>query len=540
MLTVQAALGLPALKSAKLVAGERGLSNAIRWVHIVDLPHPKFDWVEGGELLLTSGYGLADGEQNPIPMLAAKGLAGIVLALGERFEKAPATLLSAADKHNLPLIETPPGLAFIDVTEAILGEILNEQYKLRRKGDEIQRSLMDQVLEGNSLQQVAEALARILDRSITVENEVFDVLAAAQAGPVDEARTRSVREGRTTPELAKELIDRGIYSQLLEERHPVRVSPMPELGMTMERIVAPVLVAQRIVGYVWIIAGDRALTELDELAIDHAATVTAVILLKEQEVRQAELERRGDLLEQLIDLSGPPEPGLVERVHRMGFRSDQPFQVLLLEGNAAASERSQAMTRNLERWLEEVNGPAMVSSRGELVVIVLQSQIPGMGVPLAERLVGELSHPSLTLVIGVGAPVDDLIELHSSFHQAAEALEFARAQGLTEGAVSFAELGMLHWLLQLPEEVLQGNLFFQAVLALATHDKSHGSQLLETLEAYLNSGGTATAAARQLNLHRNSLSYRLRRIEELIDVDLSRARDRFELYAAIQAFRMHS
>ena len=108
MLTVREALELPALEAAELVAGEGGISNIVRWVHIVDLPHPKFEWVQGGELLLTSGYGLVDDEHNPVPMLASKGLAGIVLSLGERFERTPAALRTAADRHDLPMIETPP------------------------------------------------------------------------------------------------------------------------------------------------------------------------------------------------------------------------------------------------------------------------------------------------------------------------------------------------------------------------------------------------------------------------------------------------
>jgi purine catabolism regulator len=540
MLTVREALDLPALEAAELVAGEGGLENAVRWVHIVDLPHPKFEWVQGGELLLTSGYGLSDDKQNPIPMLAAKGLAGIVLSLGERFERTPSVLRAAADVHDLPIIETPPDLAFVELTEAILREILDQQYSLRQQGDEIQRSLMDKVLAGDSLQDVAEALAEILGRSITVESEAFDVLAAAEAGPVDEARVRSVRAGRTNPELAEELIERGIYSRLLNERRPIHVAPMPELGMTMERIVAPVLVAQKIVGYVWIISGDRAMTDLDELAIDHAATVAAVILLKEREVRRAELERRGDLLEQLLEVKDPPEAALVERVHRIGFRSDRPFQVLLIEGAPAASERTHALPRNVERWLEEVNGPAMVSSRAELVVVVLQSQAPGLGAPLAERLVAELSHPSLPLRIGVGGPVDELTELRTSFNQATEALELAHGLGRGEGTVTFAELGMLHWLHHLPEELLRENAYFRAIGTLTLHDASHGGELLDSLEAYLRSGGKATQAAQTLSIHRNTLAYRLRRIEELLGLDMSQPRARFELYAALQAYRMRA
>lgn len=121
MLTAREALDLPALKAAELVAGEGGLDNAVRWVHIVDLPHPKFEWVQGGELLLSSGYGPSNDEQNPIPMLASRGLAGIMLSLGERSERTPSVPRAAADEHDLPIIETPPDLAFIELTAASAG-----------------------------------------------------------------------------------------------------------------------------------------------------------------------------------------------------------------------------------------------------------------------------------------------------------------------------------------------------------------------------------------------------------------------------------
>jgi purine catabolism regulator len=540
MLTIREALELPALESAKLVAGGGGLDNAVRWVHIVDLPNPNFEWVQGGELLLTSGYGLFNDERNPIPRLASKGLSGIVLSLGQKFERTPARLREAADEHDLPIIETPPELAFIEVTEAILNQILDRQSSLQQHGDEIQRSLMKQVLEGETLQGLAEALSEKLDRSITIENEDFEVLAAAEAGLVDEARARSIREGRATPEVTRELIQGGVYARLLNERRPLRVAPLPELGMTMERIVAPIFVGNRIVGYVWIIAGERALTELDEIAIEHAATIVAVILLKEGEVRRAALERRDDLLEQLLGSTGSLKRGLREQVHKLGFRAQLPYQVLLIKGANDTKERLREMSRTAERWLAEVSGPALVSEHGDRVVVVLQSHAPDLTEPLAERLMAELSRPGFPIKVGVGGPVDELLGLRTSHDQAAEALELAGALGRKEGIVTFAELGSLRWLQHLPEETLQGNSYFRAAVKLAEHDAAHKSAWLESLEAYLLSGGKTMEAARKLSVHRNSLAYRLRRIEELLDVDLSQAHTRFELHIALMAYRLRN
>ena len=60
MITIRNALELPAFQQAKLIAGQSGLDNMIRWVHIVDLPKARYEWVKGQELILTSGVGLQD------------------------------------------------------------------------------------------------------------------------------------------------------------------------------------------------------------------------------------------------------------------------------------------------------------------------------------------------------------------------------------------------------------------------------------------------------------------------------------------------
>jgi hypothetical protein len=89
-----------------------------------------------------------------------------------------------------------------------------------------------------------------------------------------------------SPEVTKRLLETGIYQQLLTKMRAVRVEPMPDLGMTMERIVAPIMVEREIHGYIWIISGSRPLTELDEMAIRHRATVAAFLIFKEQAVRK--------------------------------------------------------------------------------------------------------------------------------------------------------------------------------------------------------------------------------------------------------------
>ncbi|RPJ01998.1 MAG: hypothetical protein EHM39_02470, partial [Chloroflexi bacterium] len=362
VLTVGSMLQMPAFERGVLVAGAGGLDNAIRWVHIVDLPEAKYEWARGGELLLTSGVGLRDAPDRQvalIPTLARRGLAGLVLSIGLHLEHAPESMRAAADQLNFPIIELPPDVPFVEITRTVLTQIVNRQYFLRERAEEIHRTLTTLVLEGGTLQGVADALAEILQRSITIETTSFEILAAARLGVEDAARQRTVANGRTPPALAQQLTELGIYERLLAERRPIRVPALPALDMTMERIVSPIIVDGEIIGYVWIIAGESPLDALDELAIEHAATVAALIMHKERAVQYAAMSLRGDFFEQLLHYADPPDPRVVERAHQLNFCLDCAYQVLIAVGDAGESQGMPPLPVRIEQRLENIQ-PALV------------------------------------------------------------------------------------------------------------------------------------------------------------------------------------
>lgn len=542
MLTLREVLALPTFKTAKLVAGEAGLDAEVAWVHIVDIPDAHFEWNRRGVLLLTAGYGLRDDPQRQeelVPRLVEKGFAGMVLATGYYFDSAPAVMRAAADRLGFPLVETPPDLLFIEITEAVLERIVNRQYMLLQQSSEIHSRLTDLVLQGGNLDDLAATLARLLQRAITIEDPAFRVLASAQEGAVDAARERSVARGRTTPEVAQWLLQHGIYDRLLEMMGPLQVAPIPELGMTMERIVAPIIVAHEIYGYIWIIAGNHPLTPLDELALGHGATIAALILFKEQAVREAEEGLRDDLLAQLLH-GTPLSAAHADEARRLGYRPDRPQQVLLIQARTKSGGSPRSLQDDAAAWLAARSEHPLLVWRDRHLVLLRENGETHTGERLAEALVEALSHPPRRLLVGVGtAQPPGPHAVRHSYEEAREALRVGRALGREEGAVSFAALGLLHWLHHLPPAVAGSNRYLQEVHALVAYDTREESDLLATLTAYLDHGGSLAEAARSLYVHRNTLLHRISRIEELSGLDLRDPLVRLNLHAAVQYYSLH-
>jgi purine catabolism regulator len=443
-----------------------------------------------------------------------EGFAGMVLCVGYYFDRTPLVIREHANKLGFPIIETPPDLLFIEITESVLERIINHQYAL---------------------------LQQSIRRSITIEDPAFHILATAQNGNVDEARRHSIDSGRTTPEVAQRLLDAGIYTQLLERMGPMHVDPMPDLGMNMERYVAPIIVDREIYAYIWIIAGDDPLTELDELAISHGATVAALILFKETAVRKAEEALRGDFLELL--LQGQTDTAIfAELSQRLNFHPDRPHQALLISGPSKTGGSAHTLLDNVSEWLRGINVHPLLMWRNDHLVMILENDSPVAGKELAKEIVESLSHPARSLFVGIGGShqaaddEDGLARL--SYEEAREAARIGSAMGMDEGFLAFDELGVLHWLYHMPVEKRMGNAFLKHVGTLASYDVKRGTALVKTLEHYLDNGGSLVDTADALFIHRNTLLHRLERIEKLCPVDLRDPLQRLNLHAAVKGYRL--
>ncbi len=308
--------------------------------------------------------------------------------------------------------------------------------------------------------------------------------------------------------------------------------------MHMERIVAPILVEREIFGYIWIIAGDRPLTDLDELAIVRGATVAALILFKEQAVHAAEAALRGDFLEQLLSDTGDPT-ALSEGARRLDYRLERPHQVLLVRGISPGGSAVHTFPDDVGDWLRKRGLEALLVWRNENLVLVLESEQEDAGERLAQDLVHAISHPARRILVGIGGSSPPGAGLRDSFSQASQAVEIGAALGNQEGALAFSDLGLLNWLHHLPAGVLEANTYYQKICNLAEYDAGRNGQLLISLETYLDHGGALLEASEALYVHRNTLLHRLERLETLLEVDLRDPWQRLNLFAAIKAYRLH-
>ncbi|HBY94817.1 MAG TPA: hypothetical protein DEP84_12810 [Chloroflexi bacterium] len=286
-------------------------------------------------------------------------------------------------------------------------------------------------------------------------------------------------------------------------------------------------------GYVWLIADTRPLSQLDFAAIEHAATVAALIMTKEEEVYRATERRTGDLLDCLLSADAPLTPAFMAEASDLGLTLESAHNVLVVRGQDESLEELHLLEARLREVLARAGCSALMAQKhGNLVAVLPEAEIPRL-----QEILATLRHQeNLRLQAGLGGVAKHLSDLHYSYREAQEAAYLHPLTGADQPSIQFHELGVLHWLYHLSDELRAENAYLARIQQLAARDE----ELLHTLEVYLDQGGNATAAAKALYLHRSTLLYRLEKCAALCGVDLSSPFQRLNLHVAIKAWMIKS
>lgn len=518
----QALQTIPVLSKAKVVAGSKGLDRNIRWTHIID--HPDVvPWVQEGHLLLTTAFSLMlhpEEQVNLIQSLNEKHLAGMMVNIGRYMLEIPPEMIEAAESVDFPLIALPWEVDFSEVTLAIHELILQEQYALAEQANMIHQTLTQIVLDGGNLWELTRKLAEILHCSITIEDSSLHLLAHTTIEPTDEVRKRSIQLGKSPDDVIEYLRTRGIFEHLRKNPKPYRLPANPSIGFTLERIVSPILVGSQLFGYIWIIASDKPLTELDTLVIERGAVVAALILSRQETIYETEQRLKAQLFEGALNpASDFPLTGLPEGAWRTGLQNG--FTVLVVNAGSLDRPSRRRLTALVEEHVHSEGLWAAAIERGQLLAVLVGSMDVEKLRAVADHFLPVAAGKGFQVSIGISSPSREFTSLRQHYQQAADALSAATALGDGVRRVwAFDDLGFLGDLLGRSPDSRITNRYTALLEKIDQHDREKKTQYLRTLETYLDNLASANQAAKALYIHRNTLYQRLSKIADLWGIDL--------------------
>ena len=488
----------------RLLAGTASAGRPIRWVHASELEDPT-PWLKGGELILTTGMGVgstAATQRRYVKRLAEAGIAGLGFGLGFSHDRVPRSLVAAAEAAGLPLFEVPYPVPFIQLTEAVFTRIVTEQYDTLQRAVDAEQVLTRAVLDGRGIDGIAGSLAAVVKGWVLLLD--LHGLPLASTG-----RAATQRAERVWEEIQGSRPEGTSFSLTLVDRgHHVWVLPVGAQG--------------RVEAFLAVGAPDQ-LGQMDRIVAGHALSLFAIELATSRAVADAERRLQGDFFDQLA--KGELGPNQLSRgLARFGFERGAPVIVVTLEGgdpaalaDAATDDRSRA------------GGGFLISARAGGVSLLLPADAATDVADLAASLTARVGED---VRAGSGSPVDPA-DVGRSLREATYALQVCRLEGWTHAG--FSDLGTYRLLLSMTDpDALRA--FSDALLApLDAYDEAQGGDLVASLQAFLQHNARWEAAAAELYVHRHTLRYRMRKVEELTGRDLGGSFDRMEFWLALRA-----
>ncbi|WP_369388379.1 PucR family transcriptional regulator [Streptomyces sp. CG1] len=530
-ITVQRALELPGLRSGlpEIVAGAERLGRTVRWVHAGEVPNIA-SLLKGGELLLTTGYGLGTrpAEQRAfVRTLAERGIAALVVELGPRFTRLPAALVDTARAAGLPLVQLHREVPFVTVTEEIHTEIVNGHYALLQRAEEVHRRCTEALLGGGGVPQVLGILADFSGNPVFLETADGRLLYAAGEGP-EGADPLQVWEGL-----------RGSHKDAPPTAGSVLVD-VPGGGPGTAGSVRARLV---------LLPVRSPLAPVHRIAAERAAGILAVVLMQARQEEELAARGRGDFLTDLAEgrITAEDAPA---QARVLGFKpGDGPLlPVVMRIGDSLSPGGGWAvLARAVSEELAAVGVPVLLGVRpveGRVLVLLgLRSESERSAV--ADRVAAALragveragmrrpGSPPPVVVVGVAG---GWAAASAGLRHAAETA--TAAQGLTDRPWYDArrlDIDLLLWRLRDHPDLAA--FVDRAIGPLREHDHRSKPPLLPTLETYLAHAGRKAETARELHLNRQTLYNRLARIGELLGTDLDDPQTVLALSLALRARR---
>ena len=384
-----------------------------------------------------------------------------------------------------------------------INEIVHLQNTRLQRAEQLQSQLTQAMLAGQGLSDIVGLMAGFLDAHVMVFDDRRRVRAVA--GASDEFAARLCAEG----------LERSM-SRTRAVREAVRTVEAREPAVLGPRLVLPIVARDEVLGSIWV-AG--ALDE-DRPLIEQAARVVALDLLKDRAV--AEVERRAgrELLDALLADDPTVEPALQRRAGELGVDLAVPHRILTLRG--AGEEELRAL--RAQRWC------AFVAEYGPFVLAL----VPGSEAGVNESLRGVIDGPVRAVL---SLPCESVADYRPQFLAARRVLEVL---GDRERApiIDLDDAWVLTLLAQGGNEAELRRFVDSRLGPLIRHDAEHGLGLIGTLEAYLGADRSPTRAASALNVHVNTVYYRLDRIKALLGDRLSDPRRAVDLQVALLAHRL--
>ena len=520
LVTVSELLRLALPPGTQVVAGAAGLGNAVTWTRLLRARPASLGRIEQGEIWLLSAAALqlVGDPRSVARMVREMAQAGVVAlvtpeALGREVE-------AQADQVRTPVLRVPADAPLGEIEKAIVSVLVDRDRAIGHRVQDVYERLLSTLVEDRGLELISDIVAEVTGKAVYLLDEHFQPTVQTGGGERAAEALADVRRRHWE----------GVLGNVAERLVVVRSVTSEPMAVALR----PLTLRGAVEGYLALLGPADEFVDFDHLVADRAASVLAIELAKQSAVVEARLRLQGDFLTDLLDNPAPPQEPLIERARRLGYDLSRAHLVFVLRPREGESTNGAVSLRGHQRFVDAARRRLVLTDVTTLLrerdgsVQVLMPCPPEVepsdvdaGLTWVERLRSSLEESlapeAVSVVAGVGRTPGPDTTPYAAMREASRAADIAASMAPdSPPALHFARLGALRLIFHLADNP-ELRAFQRDVLGpLEVSDAARRSEFVRTLDAFLRAGGNHMRAARDLSVHRNTLIYRLERVQELL------------------------
>jgi purine catabolism regulator len=558
-LTIKDVLCYEILKNARIVTGkEYADQRYIQWISAIEMPVENF--VRKNEVVLTTGIGCSDDVEALIGFvqdIIGSEASALMVALGRYIYDIPKEVIEIAEKNNFIIIVIPWEIRFASIIELVMKEINDNQYKEREKSEKVQQELLKLILKDTDLKQISKFVEKQIGCPIVISD---------RSGYLQEKSCYSQDFIKKWKSYVLEGVLPSRNETSLLKRDPMyqKFKMIKTENQTILQL--PVLqVSGDAQGYIFVmvpasISAESFLSQYRVNVLEHSATTIALWFSRKNAIEETKLRLRSDFVHELAKGEFVSLEQADSRAKLLGYKIKLPYVCIvglpenlemIFGKRKQAGDSYEQWLKSMIQYIEEEIYYAAQSFKREIMVTYQEEQlIIFLEIPsekenenatnyldLVERRLGNLL-PEVVISWGIGNGCEGFHDFAESFHHACVALNIGRRKKGTGHRMLYEHTRVDRVLFNLVKNKEMKEIIMYTIEPLVQYDQQRNMDLVGTFSEYNKFHGNVSQTARSLNLHRQSLLYRLRKIESLTGLSLVDPDDLFLLDLSIKIWKI--
>jgi len=558
-LSVADILDLEIMKNVRVITGKSiVVEKFVQWISVIEMPVENF--VRKDEAVLTTAIGChkdVDLLLSFVQDIIDSEASALMIATGRYIYDIPSEVIELAEKHNLIVIELPWELRFASIIEAVMKKVNHMQIKELEKSEKVQQELLQLILKETDLKHISKFIERQIGCSIIITDRTGSILEkSCHTNSFNTTWNHYVLKGmipacKDTAFLTRDPMFQKFQMVEIEDKVILQLPVLQVLGDAQ--------------GYIFVIIPpkrsiDSFLTQYNVNVLEHSATTIALWLSRKNAIEETKMELRSDFVQELAKGEFISFDHANSRAKLLGYNIKLTYVCItgypenldsLFQKRKQDYLSFEQWLDNMIRYIEEEIFYAAQSLRKEVMMtyqddkLLIYLEIPSKEeneiatnfLDLVERRLGNLL-PEVIISWGIGDYAYNFEGFAESYQNAMTALKIGRRKKGIGHRMLYEHTRVDRVLLNLAQNNDMKDLILSTIEPLVKYDQQRSMDLIETFSVYNRFHGNVSQTARSLNLHRQSLLYRLRKIESLTGLSLIDPDDLFLLDLSVKTWKI--